>query len=157
MDRESVIFAWMPRECWAAQVSIALSVTKKYIVRVPGNARKPQIWPVSLNESRAKKEITIPCPWFYQFIRWSESISMQNFRPFSQCVFPGNAPKSPIWPVPLSQSDIKRRKINRPWPEVNLQAIPSMHSPGNARRPQIWPVALSQHCFERRKMNRPWP
>ena len=49
---------------------------------------------------------------------------MQNFRPFSQCVFfPGNAPKSPMWPVLLSQSGIKRRKINRPWPEFNLHSL----------------------------------
>ena len=37
--------------------------------------------------------------------------------------FPGNAPKSPIWPVLLSQSGIKRRKINRPWPEFNLHSL----------------------------------
>ena len=44
-------------------------------------------------------------------------------------LFLGNVPKPPISPVSLvslSQSAMKRREINRPWPLSNLQAIPSM-------------------------------
>ena len=77
----------------------------------PRNARKPQIWPVSLSQNSAKiTKINRPWPWTNQFWRWSRYISVQNFRPFPSCVLrqmPGN-PK--IWPVSLSQNSAKIRK-----------------------------------------------
>ena len=63
-------------------------------MRSPGNARKPHIWPISLNQSRAKRrKINRPWPNSNQFWRWSGYISMQNCRPFPPCNFlemPGN-------------------------------------------------------------------
>ena len=49
----------------------------------PGNAQKPQIWPLSLSQNRAKfRKINKPWPRTNQFWRWSRYIGVQNFRPF---------------------------------------------------------------------------
>ena len=86
----------------------------------PGNARKPQIWPVSLSQNSAKiTKITRPWPRTNQFWRWSRYISMQNFRPFPPCVPLRNARKPQIWHVSLSQNSAKITKINRPCPRTN--------------------------------------
>ena len=51
-------------------------------MRSPGNAQKPQIWPVSLSQNSTKiTKINRPWPRT-QFWRWSRYISVQNFRPF---------------------------------------------------------------------------
>ena len=56
-------------------------------MRSPGNARKPQIWPVSLSQNSAKITKTNRLwPRTNQFWRWSRYISMHNFRPFLRCV-----------------------------------------------------------------------
>ena len=53
----------------------------------PGNARKPQIWSVSLSQSDAKRwKITRPWPKSNQFWSWSAYISMLNFRLSPPCV-----------------------------------------------------------------------
>ena len=84
----------------------------------------------------------------------------------------GNDQKPQIWPVLLSQSDAKRRKINKPWPKSNqfrrcmvrihqrvkFQAIPSIHSPvmpGNHKFDPFHKVKVTS--IKRRKTNRPWP
>ena len=63
-------------------------------MRSPGNARKPQIWPLSLSQNSAKiRKINRPWPWTTQFWKRSRYTSMQNFRPFPPCVLqemPGN-------------------------------------------------------------------
>ena len=70
-------------------------------MRSPGNARKSQIWPVSLSQNSAKMtKVNRPWPRTNQFWRWSRYISMQNFRPFPLCVLqemPGwtNGPTDP--------------------------------------------------------------
>ena len=136
-----------------------------------GNARKPQIWPVSLNQNNAKiTTINRPWPGTNQFWRWSRYISMQNFRPFLPMPSPGNARKPQIWPVSLSQNSAKITTINRPWPGTNqfwrwsryismqnFRPFLPMPSPGNARKPQIWPVSLSQNSAKITKINRLWP
>ena len=87
-------------------------------MRSPGNARKPQIWRVSLSQNSAKiTKINRPWPRTNQFCRWSRYISIQNFRPY-MCS-PGNARKPQIWPVSPSQNCAKIRKIDRPWPRTN--------------------------------------
>ena len=63
-------------------------------MRSPGNARKPQIWPVSLSQNSTKiTKINRPWPWTNQLWKWSRYIIVQNFRPFPLCVLrqmPGN-------------------------------------------------------------------
>ena len=60
----------------------------------PGNARKPQIWPITLSRSDAKRRnINRPWPWSNQFWRCPRYINTQNFRSFPPCVLrqmPGN-------------------------------------------------------------------
>ena len=51
------------------------------------NARKPQIWPVSLSQNSTKiRKINKLQPLSDQFWRWSKYISMQNVRSFAQRV-----------------------------------------------------------------------
>ena len=71
--------------------------------------------------------------------------------------YPGNAQKSQIWPVSLSERGTIIRKVNRASPKLisseggqehqhtNVQDIASMRSPENARKPRIWPISLSQN------------
>ena len=58
------------------------------------NARKPQILPVSLNQSGAKRtKFNKPLPKSTNFWSWSGYISMPNFRPFLSSILkkmPGN-------------------------------------------------------------------
>ena len=75
-------------------------------IRSPGNARKPQIWPVSLSQNSAKiRKMNRPWPLTNQFWRWSRYISMQNFRPFPPCVpreMPGNPKFDPFHYVKIA-------------------------------------------------------
>ena len=58
-------------------------------MRSPGNARKHQIWPVSLSQNSAKiRKINKLGPQSITFWRWSRCIIQQNFRPFLQWVLP---------------------------------------------------------------------
>ena len=63
----------------------------------------------------------------------------------------GNAWKTQVWPVSLSQSGIKMGKVNRTWPtsshflrwsrSINMRkSRPFL--PKNAWKPRIWPVTL---------------
>ena len=69
-------------------------------MRSPGNARKPQIWHVSLRQNSAKiTKINRLWPKTNQFWRWSRYISMQNFRLFPPCILqemPGNPKFDPF-------------------------------------------------------------
>ena len=69
-------------------------------MRSPGNAWKPQIWPVSLSQNSAKiRKINRLSPTINQVWRWSRYISAQNFRPFPPCVLremPGNPKFDPF-------------------------------------------------------------
>ena len=75
-------------------------------MRSPGNARKPQIWPVSLSQNCAKiRKINRLWPQTNQFWRWSRYISMQNLRPFPPCIFlemPGNPKFDPFHSVKIA-------------------------------------------------------
>ena len=80
---------------------------------------------------------------------------------------PGNARKSQIWPVSLSQNRVKSRKstdcghnlissgymVARIHQHAKYQAIRNMLPQGNARKPQTWPVSLSQNKAKIRKIN----
>ena len=87
--------------------------------RSPRNARKPQIWPVSLSQNSAKMtKVYRPWPRTNQFWRWSRYISMQNFRPFPPCVLqdmPGNPKFDPFYKVKivpkLEKSTDQRHKL----------------------------------------------
>ena len=60
---------------------------RSFDMRSPGNARKPQVWRISLSQNSAKmRKINKPQPYSYQFWRFSRYINMQNFRPFPPCV-----------------------------------------------------------------------
>ena len=75
-------------------------------MRSPENARKPQIWPVSLSQNCAKiRKINRPWPQTNQFWRWSRYISMQNLRPFPPCILremPGNPKFDPFHKVKIA-------------------------------------------------------
>ena len=62
--------------------------------RSPGNALRPQIWPVLLSRRGAIiRKINRARPKSSQFCRWSGQISNQNFRPFPSYIIlemPGN-------------------------------------------------------------------
>ena len=74
-------------------------------MRSPGNARKPQILPVSRSQNSAKiTKVNRQWPRTNQFWRWSRYISMQNFRPFPPCVLqdmPGNPQFDPFHEVKI--------------------------------------------------------
>ena len=56
-------------------------------MRSPGNAWKPQIWPVSLSQNSVKiRKINRPWPSTNHFWRCLRYISIQKFRPFIPCV-----------------------------------------------------------------------
>ena len=56
-------------------------------MRSPGNAPKPNIWPVSLSQRGVKRrKIYRVWPQSNKFWRWSRYISMYNFRLFPPCV-----------------------------------------------------------------------
>ena len=88
------------------------------MTKMPGN---PKFYPFHWVKIASKLEKSTNCSHnlINQFWKWSGYISMQNFRPFPQWVFPENAWKLQIWPVSLSQNSTKITKINRPWPWTN--------------------------------------
>ena len=134
-------------------------------MRSPGNARKPQIWPVSLSQNSAKiTKINRPWPWTKQFWKLVRIHHRAKFQAISSMRSPANARKPQIWPISLSQNSAKITKnqqtvaINESVLKVvkihqraKFQVISSMRSPGNARKPQIWPVSLSQNSAKIRK------
>ena len=90
------------------------------------------------------RKINRAWPKSNQFWRWSRYISNAKFQAILFMLSWGNAWKPQIWPISLSQSDAKRRKINRPrsvlkvvtiHQHTKFQGIPSMHSPRNAWEP----------------------
>ena len=69
-----------------------------------GNARKPQIWPISLSQKSAKKR-KINRPWAQsnQFWRWTRYISMPKCRPFPH-PFSGKCPETSLGRTDMPQN-----------------------------------------------------
>ena len=61
-----------------------------------------------------KKQQTVTINW--SILKVVKIHQHTKFQPISSTRSPGNARKPQIWPISLSQSDAKRRNINRPWP-----------------------------------------
>ena len=137
-------------------------------LRSPANARKPQIWPVSLSRNSTKiTKINKPWPRTYQFWRWSRYISMQNFRPFPLCILqemPGN-PKFDLFHlvkiVPkLEKSTDRGHKLIRSEDGQDTSVCKISDHFLNAfsekcPETQIWPISLSQNSAKIRKINKP--
>ena len=61
-----------------------------------GNARKRQIWPISLSQNSTKiRQIYSLLLYSNLLWRWSRYITMQNFQPLPQCI---------LWEMPGNQS-----------------------------------------------------
>ena len=123
-------------------------------MRSPGNARKPQIWPVSLSQNSAKiRKINRPWPSTNQFWRWSRYISVQNCRPFPPCVLremPGNPKFDPFhWVkiVPKLEQDKSEGFDSCDWPS-NLKLIQIVNFSARVTvKFYGWPCKTIGHIF----------
>ena len=139
-------------------------------VSSPGNALRPEIWPVLLSQivPKFKKSTdqhqklvsceggqdTSPCKIsahsLYVFSR--KCLETPDLTRFTKSKWRQKEENQQT--VTIILSVLKVIKIHH---HAKFQPIPSMRSPGIARKPQIWPVSLSQSGVKRRKINRPWP
>ena len=135
------------------------------------NAKKQQIWLVSLSQNTIKmRKINRPAVGdnaVDNAVRIHLHVKFQAIPPMHS---EENCHKPQIWPVSLSQNDTQLRKINRPWPKFHKfvkwsgyismpKFRPFVHCvlQKNVRKLQIWSVSLSQNDAKMRKINRWWP
>ena len=86
-------------------------------MRSAGNARKPQIWPVSLVKIMPKLQKNQQTVTLNDTVLKVVKIHQHaKFQAIASMCSPRYAWKPQIWPVSLSQNSAKIRKIIRPWP-----------------------------------------